>query len=210
MIEASTTPEHLDEFFDEVARLLREHAEPIDPVGLERARNQIAVRSLCAREAPAQRLELAALDLFALARVRSRDELLAGIAAVSATQVREAFARMFDAGAAVGSPAGSRQARPYAWPTLSAGLAPNRRAPDLKGDPTRSGPAAPGGRQPQRHDREADPTARPARLRAESTRNETLERLRLAAGTIGREPPRRDGRTIPSAGGERTAPPCAL
>jgi predicted Zn-dependent peptidase len=82
--------------------LLREHTETTDPVGLERARNQSAVRVLGEREAPAQRLELAALDLFALARVRSRDELLASIAAVTAAQVREAFARMLDAGAAVG------------------------------------------------------------------------------------------------------------
>ena len=42
----------------------------VDPVGLERARNQILVRSLCAREVPAQRLELAALDLYALGRDR--------------------------------------------------------------------------------------------------------------------------------------------
>ena len=55
-----------------------------DPVGLERARNQILVRSLCAQEVPSQRLEVAALDLFAFGRVRSRDELMAGIAAVDA------------------------------------------------------------------------------------------------------------------------------
>ena len=101
VIEASTLPKHLDEYFVEVARLLREHVAATDAVGLERARNQIAVRSLCAREDPAQRLELAALDLFALGRVRSRKELLAGIAAVDPACVREAFARMLDAGAAV-------------------------------------------------------------------------------------------------------------
>jgi len=101
VIEASTTPEHLDEYFVEVTRLLREHAEATDPVGLERARNQIMVRSLCAHEVPSQRLEIAALDLFAFGRVRSREELMAGIAGVSPVQVREAFARMLGAGAAV-------------------------------------------------------------------------------------------------------------
>jgi predicted Zn-dependent peptidase len=101
VIEASTMPEHVDEYFVEVTRLLREHVEATDPVGLERARNQIVVRSLCAQEVPEQRLELAALDLFALGRVRSREELLAGIGAVSQVQVREAFAQMLDAGAAV-------------------------------------------------------------------------------------------------------------
>ena len=83
VIEASTSPEHLDEYFVEVTRLLREHAEATDPVGLERARNQIMVRSLCAQEVPSQRLEIAALDLFAFGRVRSREELMAGIAAVT-------------------------------------------------------------------------------------------------------------------------------
>src|SRR5207237_6610951 len=49
VIEASTAPAHLDAFFDEVAQLLLAHAESTDAVGLERARNQIAVRSLRAR-----------------------------------------------------------------------------------------------------------------------------------------------------------------
>ena len=102
VIEASTAPEHLDEYFVEVTRLLHEHVEATDPVGLERARNQIMVRSLCAQEDPSQRLEFAALDLFAFGRVRSREELMAGIAAVSPVQVRASFARMLDAGAAVG------------------------------------------------------------------------------------------------------------
>ena len=101
VIEASTMPEHLDEYFVEVTALLREHAEVTDPVGLERARNQIMVRSLCAQEVPSQRMEVAALDLFTFGRVRAREELMAGIAAVSPGQVREAFARMLEAGAAV-------------------------------------------------------------------------------------------------------------
>ena len=101
VIEASTVPEHLDEYFVEVTRLLREHAEATDAVGLERAHNQIIVRDLRAQEVPSQRLEIAALDLFAFGRIRSRDELMAGIAAVSPVEVREAFARMLGAGAAV-------------------------------------------------------------------------------------------------------------
>ncbi len=101
VIEASTTSDQLEEYVTEVARLLRQHLEATDRVGLDRARNQTAVRRLCEREAPAQRLELAALELFALGRIRSREELLARIAAVGPTQVRDAFARMLDAGAAV-------------------------------------------------------------------------------------------------------------
>ncbi|MEO7760970.1 MAG: pitrilysin family protein [Casimicrobiaceae bacterium] len=101
VIEASTMPEHLAEYFVEVGRLLREHVDVTDAVGLERARNQIVVRSLCAQEVPAQQLEFAAVDLFALGRVRPSDELLEGIAAVSPADVREAFAQMLGAGSTV-------------------------------------------------------------------------------------------------------------
>jgi len=101
VIEATTMPEHVDATFVEVTRLLREHTEVTDPVGLERARNQILVRSLCTQEVPSQRLEYAALDLFACGRVRTREELVTRIAAVDPAQLRASFARMFAAGAAV-------------------------------------------------------------------------------------------------------------
>src|SRR5205085_1928304 len=45
---------------------------------------------------------VAAADLFALGRIRSQEELLSGIASVGEERVRDAFARMLDAGAAVG------------------------------------------------------------------------------------------------------------
>ncbi len=94
VIEASTAPEHLDEFFIEVMRLLALQAEAISPVDLERARNQLAVRSLRGQEQPVRRLEEAVLDLFALGRVRSRRETLQRFEAVSAEQVRAEFARL--------------------------------------------------------------------------------------------------------------------
>ena len=101
VVEASTSPEHLDEFFTEVTRLLHEHAAHIDPIGLERARHQIAVRALFAHERPSRRLEAAALDLFVFGRVRSRDEVAASVAAVTADQVRNAFAQMLASRASV-------------------------------------------------------------------------------------------------------------
>ncbi|MBS0445514.1 MAG: insulinase family protein [Proteobacteria bacterium] len=94
VIEASTTPEHLDEFYTEVARLLDAHAAGTDPVGLERARNQIAVRRLRSEEQPFRRLEEAAQDLFVFGRVRSRAELDAQVEAVTPAEVRGVFARM--------------------------------------------------------------------------------------------------------------------
>ena len=93
--------ERLREYFEEVTRLLRQHRGALDPIGLERARNQTAVRVLADRESPPHRLELAALDLCALGRVRSPKELLASFAAVDAARVRNAFALMFEARPAV-------------------------------------------------------------------------------------------------------------
>jgi predicted Zn-dependent peptidase len=101
VIEASTGHEHLDEFVTEATRLLREHAEAIAPVDLERARNQIAVRTLRALERPARRLEDAALDVYVHGRVRSRAELMERVEAVDAEDVRGAFERMLSQRAAI-------------------------------------------------------------------------------------------------------------
>jgi predicted Zn-dependent peptidase len=101
VIEASTARKHLREYVIEVARLLHQHAEATDRVGLERARNQSAVRCLDAWESPAERLELAALDIFALGRVRSQEERLDNIAAVRPAEVRAAFEQMLKAGASL-------------------------------------------------------------------------------------------------------------
>ena len=97
VIEATTAPEHLDAFFVEVARLLAAHAESIDPVGLERARNQIAVRLLRADERPLRRLENAALSLFVRNRLQPRAELIGKLDAVGADDVRASFERMLGA-----------------------------------------------------------------------------------------------------------------
>jgi predicted Zn-dependent peptidase len=102
VIEISTAARHLREAGGEIARLLDEHLGATSRVGLERARNQALVRSLLAHESPEKRLELAALDLFALGEVRARDAVQARIGAVRPVEVRAAFARMLDAGAAVG------------------------------------------------------------------------------------------------------------
>jgi predicted Zn-dependent peptidase len=101
VIEASTSPQQLDEFFAEVVRLLLAQAEGLDRVGLERARRQIVVRELRSLERPSRRLEAAALDLFALGRVRPRAEAMAALAEVTAAQVREAFATMLRSGATI-------------------------------------------------------------------------------------------------------------
>lgn len=117
VVEASTTPAKLDEFFGELTRLLAAHAASIAPADLARARNQITVRSLRAGERPAQRVEAAAQDLFAFGRVRSQAELLDQLASVQADQVRQVFQRMLSQPAAVaitgktGAALGQRVAR---------------------------------------------------------------------------------------------------
>jgi predicted Zn-dependent peptidase len=94
VIEASTAPEHLDEFCTEVHALLREMAAGVETVHLERARNQLAVRSLRTSEQPYRRVEEAALDLLFLGRVRPRAQSLARLRRVSATKVAQAFEAM--------------------------------------------------------------------------------------------------------------------
>jgi len=97
VIEASTTPDKVEELLGQTRRLLLAHASSVAAVDLERARNQIAVRRVRAHERPVRRVEDAALDLFVHGRVRSPEELLERAQAVSADQVRAAFARMLEA-----------------------------------------------------------------------------------------------------------------
>ena len=70
-IEASFAPKHLNTVLRETVQLVRRHAERVDPVDLERARSQVIVRLMRHDERLTQRTEDAALDLFALQRVRN-------------------------------------------------------------------------------------------------------------------------------------------
>ncbi|NRF69037.1 insulinase family protein [Aquincola sp. S2] len=94
VIEASMAPEHLDPFFDAVAGLLLDHAAHIHPVSLERARNQLAVRSLRTHERPFRRLEEAVQQLCVQGRVRPRAEQLERLQAIGAGEVGAAFQRL--------------------------------------------------------------------------------------------------------------------
>ncbi len=98
VIEASTAPAQFDEFLREVVGLLLTQAEVIDPIDIERARNQIVVRRLHEDEKPLRRLEDAALEVFVHGRLRPSGVALAALQDVSAAQLRDAFARMLAAG----------------------------------------------------------------------------------------------------------------
>ncbi|HEX4886384.1 MAG TPA: pitrilysin family protein [Casimicrobiaceae bacterium] len=102
VVEASTMPQNVPTYVAEVWRLLHEHATTTDLVGLERARNQIAVRILLEHEHADERLEQVALDLLARGRIRTPEERLARIDAIGPDDVRQVFATMLEAGAAVG------------------------------------------------------------------------------------------------------------
>ena len=81
--------------------LLQRQAQATAAIDLQRARNQLAVRLLRDRDRPAQRMEQAALDLFAIGRVRPLDEQLARIDAITAARVSAVFQRMLADGAAL-------------------------------------------------------------------------------------------------------------
>ena len=97
VIEASTAPERFDECLDAVIALLHAHAESIDAAELARARNQLRVRRLRDAEKPLARLEEAALDLFALQRVREPAEREAALEVLAADAVRGVFERLLEA-----------------------------------------------------------------------------------------------------------------
>jgi predicted Zn-dependent peptidase len=101
VVEASMAPERLDECLAETAGLIAAHAGRVKPVDLERARCQILVRRLRAQDNAARLLEEAALDLFAMGRVRPLAERAARIESVTADEVRQAFRRMLAAGPTV-------------------------------------------------------------------------------------------------------------
>jgi hypothetical protein len=84
-----------------LADLLAAQAATIDPVDLERGKNQLRVRRLRGLEKPGRRLEEAALDLLVLGRLRSRDDWLRRVDAVTAEQVRAALAAMLARGPAL-------------------------------------------------------------------------------------------------------------
>jgi predicted Zn-dependent peptidase len=94
VVEASTSPAQLEPLLRAVLGLLTRYAQQVDEADLQRAQRQLLVRRLRAHERPYRRLEDAALDLLARGAVRSTAQWRAAVMAVTAEQVRAAFARM--------------------------------------------------------------------------------------------------------------------
>jgi predicted Zn-dependent peptidase len=94
VVEGATAPDKAVAFLDAVAALLQQGAHSADRVGVERARQQLIVRALRARQQPWQQLEAAATDVFTFGHVRSAEERLAALHTPSAEDVRATFERM--------------------------------------------------------------------------------------------------------------------
>ena len=94
VVHAVTTPDKLEQLMTATGGLLREQAERIDPVHLERARNQLAVSRVRSSERTHATMDRAVGELFARGTVTPAGETLSLIEAITADDVRTVFDRM--------------------------------------------------------------------------------------------------------------------
>ncbi|RYY92656.1 MAG: insulinase family protein [Comamonadaceae bacterium] len=94
VVQAVTTPDKLEQLLGATGEQLRAQADAIDPVQLERARNQLAVSRVRSAERTFATMEHAVEELFASGTVTPLPQVLAQVEAVTAQEVRELFGRM--------------------------------------------------------------------------------------------------------------------
>jgi predicted Zn-dependent peptidase len=94
VVHAITTPDKLQQLMTATGGLLRAHAGEIDPVHLERAKNQLAVSRVRSSERTYAAMERAVEDLFVRGTISTAEETIALIEDISADEVRAVFARM--------------------------------------------------------------------------------------------------------------------
>jgi predicted Zn-dependent peptidase len=94
IVHAITTPDKLEQLMNATGSLLREHAAGIDPVHLERAKNQLAVSRVRSSERTYATMERAVEELFVHGKVTSTQDTLAVIESIGEDEVRAVFARM--------------------------------------------------------------------------------------------------------------------
>lgn len=117
VVSAVTTPDKLDALVAAAGELLRAQASAIDPVHLERARNQLTVSRVRAAERTYATMELAVEELLASGTVMPTADTLALIEDIGADEVRAVFERMLaqpPALAITGKGANARAARQLA------------------------------------------------------------------------------------------------
>jgi predicted Zn-dependent peptidase len=94
LVHAVTTPDKLDQLMTATGGLLREHAVQVDPVHLERAKNQMTVSRVRSSERTYATMERAVEELFVYGTVTSVAEAIALIETITADEVRAVFERM--------------------------------------------------------------------------------------------------------------------
>jgi predicted Zn-dependent peptidase len=94
VVHAVTTPDKLDALVSATGDLLRAQATAIDPVHLERAKNQLTVSRVRAEERTYATMEQAVEELFASGTVTPMAEAIAMIDDIGAEEVRTVFERM--------------------------------------------------------------------------------------------------------------------
>jgi predicted Zn-dependent peptidase len=94
VVHAVTTPDKLEQLMTATGALLREQASRIDPVHLERAKNQLAVSRVRSSERTYATMERAVEELFLRGTVTSAQETIAMIETITADEVRAVFQRM--------------------------------------------------------------------------------------------------------------------
>ncbi|MDB5752764.1 MAG: peptidase [Ramlibacter sp.] len=101
VVHAITTPDKLEQLMTATGGLLREHARAIDPVHLERAKNQLAVARVRSAERTYATMERAIEELFVRGTITSTEETIALIESITADEVRAVFERMLQAAPAL-------------------------------------------------------------------------------------------------------------
>jgi len=94
VVHAVTTPDKLDALVTATGELLRAQAAAIDPVHLERAKNQLTVSRVRSAERTYATMEQAVEELFASGTVTPMADAIAMIDGIGADEVRAVFERM--------------------------------------------------------------------------------------------------------------------
>lgn len=94
VVHAVTTPDKLDALVTATGGLLRAQATAIDPVHLERAKNQLTVSRVRAAERTFETMEQAVEEIFASGSVTPMAGTMAMIDDIGAEEVRSVFERM--------------------------------------------------------------------------------------------------------------------
>jgi predicted Zn-dependent peptidase len=94
VIHAVTTPDKLDALLQATGELLRAQAGAIDPVHLERAKNQLTVSRVRAGERTYASMEHAVEELLASGSVTPMQQAIAMIDGIGTEDVRSVFERM--------------------------------------------------------------------------------------------------------------------